>query len=174
MSCGAREGRLFLRELLGELDEGLRRPRAVAVLVPGETERGWGDPRAEGEHLHPAVARIHDEPRLDRGAEILCDESAERAVVVGAEDDIQLGDATGGEPLGAETSSTYGSCNTSAHSNGPSRSGRSANVRSSSPCSRRRKISAAELSSRTRTPPWRHWPRKRRTRAGRSRAPTLW
>ena len=77
-----------------------RRLRAVAVPVPGEDERARRDPGAEREHLHGAVAWVDDELRLDRGAEILGDEGAERAVVVGAEDDVQLRDTAGEEPLG--------------------------------------------------------------------------
>src|SRR5262245_48656286 len=81
---------LRVGHLARELDERLRRLRAVAVAVPGEHERARRDPRAEGEHLDRAVARIDHQLRLDRGAEVLGDEGAERAVVVGAEHDVQL------------------------------------------------------------------------------------
>src|SRR5437868_5982619 len=84
----------------GEIDERLGGLRAIAIAVPGEDEGAGRDPRAEREHLHGAVAGVDDEAGLDRGAEILGDEGAERAVVVCAEDHVQLGDAAGEEPLG--------------------------------------------------------------------------
>ena len=83
-----------------ELGECVRRLRAVAVTVPDEHERARWDPGAEGERLHGAVARIDHELRLDRGAEILGDERAQRAVVVGTEDDVELRNAAGEKPLG--------------------------------------------------------------------------
>ena len=99
--CLAAQGRSYVRvELAGQLDERLRRLRAISVPVPGEDECARRDPRAEREHLHGAVAGVDDEARLDRSAEILGDEGAERPVVVGAEDHVQLGDAAGEEPLG--------------------------------------------------------------------------
>src|SRR6476619_5596322 len=100
LSCGARYASLGVRHLAREGDERLSRRRAVTVAVPGEDERARRDPRAEREPLYRAVARIDDQLRLDRCAEVLGDQGSERAVVVGAEDHVQLRYPAGKEPLG--------------------------------------------------------------------------
>ena len=119
---------------------------------------------AERQPHERGVARVHDQLGDDGCAEALGDEADERAVVVGAEDDVEVGDVAAEEASGSPVvrkptsgrpdssrsggaaarrqlrlgrhESTYGSRRTSADSNGPSGSGRSAKVRSRSPRSR--------------------------------------
>ena len=76
-------------DLLGELDEGSRRRRAVAVAVPG-------DPDPSGRHAArpstavPSCAGVDGQERDERDADARGDQLLDGPVVVGAEDDARL------------------------------------------------------------------------------------
>ena len=91
--------RLARGELVRELDEGLRRLRAVAVAVPASTIVRGGIREPNGSMT--ARSRGSTTSRGSIAAPRPSATSAcQRAVVVGAEDDVELGDAAGQKPFG--------------------------------------------------------------------------